>query len=205
VRRDDSGMSLSELAVVMFVSAIVAALAAHFVITFARDANAATVTAGRVDSVRLALDTVERQVRSGDVLYVEPADSSCGTYGSGGNCLRVATEVDGTMSCVQFQLVPDPAGDGSYDLRTRGYSPSWASGGFVGAWRQVANGLAPPTSSVPPFTLEQQSGVGSQAVNVQFTASAATSASAPIKLVATFVPRNAVYGSSTACNGGAPT
>jgi hypothetical protein len=204
VRWDDRGTTLAELAIVMLVSSIVAVLAAQFVISFARDANAVTISANRVESVRLALDSVERQVRSGDVLYVEPAGSTCSAYGSGSNCLRVATEVDGTTSCVQLQLVPDPTGDGSYELRTRTYSPGWASGGFVGAWRQVTKGLAAPTDAAPPFTLEQQSGVGSQALTVQFGVPQGNLSAAPIKLPSTYVPRNALYGSSTACNGGAP-
>jgi type II secretory pathway pseudopilin PulG len=204
VRRDDRGMVLAELAVVILISGIVAALAARFVISFSTDAGAATATAGRVDSVRLALDGLERQVRSGDALYIEPPDGTCAAYGSGGNCVRVATEADGTTSCVQYQLIPDPAGAGSYRLRTRVYSLNWASGGSVGAWRQVANALAPPTAAAPPFSLAQQSGGGSQVLTVQFTAPAATAGSAPINLVATFAPRNALYGSSTACSGGAP-
>jgi Tfp pilus assembly protein PilE len=203
-RRDDRGTTLAELAIVMFVSGVVAALAAQFAISVARDANAATVAANRVDSVRLALNAVERQVRSGDALYIEPPDSTCGAYGSGGNCLRVATDVDGTTSCFQLQLVPDPAGDGSYDLRTRTYSLGWASGGAVGAWQQAANGLAAPTGAAPPFSLGQQSGVGSQALTVQFAAPSASTAAAPIKLTATYIPRNGLYGSSTTCSGGAP-
>ena len=204
MRRNDRGMVLAELAVVILVSGIVAVLAARFVISFSKDASAATATAGRVDSVRLALDGLERQVRSGDALSIEAPGGGCAAYGTGGNCVRVTTEVDGVRSCVQYQLVPDPTGDGSYRLRTRVYSPNWASGGSVGVWRQVANGLAAPTSAAPPFTVAQQSGVGSQVLTVQFTAPAAGQGAAPIKLSATYAPRNALYGGSTACNGGAP-
>jgi type II secretory pathway pseudopilin PulG len=200
----DRGTTLVELAVVMFVSGIVIALAAQFVISFGKDANTATTLANQVDSVRLALDSVDRQVRSGDVLYLEPAGSTCTAYGSGSNCLRIATEADGTTICVQLQLIPHPGGDGSYDLRTRTYSPSWASGGTVGAWRQVTNGLGPPSTARPPFTLGQQSGVGSQAVTVQFGAPRISASVAPVKLTATFVPRNALYGTSAICSGGAP-
>ena len=204
MRSNDRGMVLAELAVVILISGIVTVLAARFVISFSTDASAATATAGRVDSVRLALDGLERQVRSGDAVYIEPPGGTCAVYGSGGNCVRVATEADGTTSCVQYQLIPDSTGDGSYRLRTRAYSPNWASGGAVGAWRQVANALAPPTTTAPPFSLAQQSGGGSQVLTVQFSAPAATQGSAPITLLATFTPRNALYGGSTACNGGAP-
>ena len=204
MRRNDRGMVLAELAVVILVSGIVAALAARFVISFSTDAGAATATAGRVDSVRLALDGLERQVRSGDALYIDGPDSTCAVYGSGGNCVRVATEVDGTTSCVQYQVVPDTTGNGSYRLLTRVYSPNWASDSVVGAWRQVANGLAAPTAAAPPFSLAAQSGGGSQVLSVQFAAPAATPGSAPIMLVDTFAPRNALYGGSAACNGGAP-
>jgi hypothetical protein len=204
MRPNDRGVILAELAVVILVSGIVAVLAARFVISFSMNAGAATATAGRVDSVRLALDGLERQVRSADVLYIEAPDGTCAAYGSGGNCVRVATEADGTTSCVQYQLIPDTTGDGSYRLRTRTYSPNWSSGGVVGVWRQVANALAPPTSASPPFSLAQQSGGGSQVLTVQFAAPAATQGSAPIQLMATFTPRNALYGASTACNGGAP-
>jgi Tfp pilus assembly protein PilW len=201
---DDRGTTVAELAVVMVVSSIVLALAVQFVISIARDANTATVAGNRVDSVRLALDGVERQVRSGDVLYLESAGVLCRPYGSGSNCLRVATEVDGTTSCVQLQLVPDASDDGTYDLRTRRYSPTWASDGAVGVWRQVANGLAPPTSTTPPFTVGQQSGIGVQALTVEFAAPPGRTGAAPITLTATFVPRNALYASNTTCAGGSP-
>src|SRR5512133_3046987 len=74
---DDRGTTVAELAVVMVVSSIALALAAQFVISIARDANAASVAGNRVDSVRLALDGVERQVRSGDALYLESAGGLC--------------------------------------------------------------------------------------------------------------------------------
>jgi hypothetical protein len=105
---------------------------------------------------------------------------------------------------VQLQLVPGSAGDGTYELRTRTYSPDWANNGIVGDWRQVASGLGAPTSAAPPFALEQQSGVGSQALTVQFAAPQTSDTAAPIALTATYVPRNALYRSSTTCSGGAP-
>jgi prepilin-type N-terminal cleavage/methylation domain-containing protein len=204
VERDDRGFTLVELIIVMAVAGVLIALAARLVISIAQGANAATVTAGRVDTVRLAVDSVERQVRSGDVLFLEPASSTCAVFGSGSNCLRVATEVDGVTTCVQFQLVPGTAADGTYDLRARTYRPDWASTGIAGGWRQVAKGLAAPTSQLPPFSLTQQSGAAAQALIVQFAAPETSPVGAPIKLTATFVPRNALYGSSTTCSGGAP-
>jgi hypothetical protein len=39
---------------------------------------------------------------------------------------------------------------------------------------------------------------------VQFAAPQAGPAAAPIKLLSTYVPRNALYGTSTTCGGGAP-
>jgi Tfp pilus assembly protein PilW len=203
-RLADRGTTLAELAVAMFVSGVVVALAAQIVISVTRDTNTAITAANRVDSVRLALDAVDRQVRSGAVLYIEPSGGTCSADGSGGNCLRVATQADGTTSCVQLQLVPDQAGDGSQVLRSRTYSPDWASGGVVGAWRQVTNELAAPTSAGAPFILARQSGVGSQALTVQFAAPQTSSSAAPIKLTATYVPRNALYAASAACSGGAP-
>jgi hypothetical protein len=203
-RSDDRGTTVAELAVVMVVSSIVLALAAQFVIAIARDAHVATLTGNRVDNVRLALDSVERQVRSGDVLYLQTTGGVCRVYGIGSNCLGVATEVDGTTSCIQMQLIPDASGDGSYDLRARSYSPAWASGGLVGVWRQVTNGLAPPTDVTPPFIIAQQSGVGVQAVTAEFAALQVRAGAAPIRLSGTYVPRNALYASSTTCAGGYP-
>ena len=206
MKSDDRGVTLVEMAVVMLVSGVILALAAQLLISVTRDTNTAIVAANRVDNVRLALDGVDRQVRSADVLYVEPAGGNCSAYTGGGSCLRVATEANGTTSCVQLQLIPDPSGDGSYDLRSRSYSPSWASNGVVGTWQQVTNDLAAPSSTAVPFSVAQQSGVGSQALTVQFTAasSGSSSSAAPIKLTATYVPRNALYSTSTACSGGAP-
>jgi type II secretory pathway pseudopilin PulG len=133
----DLGTTLVELAVVMIVLALVAGLSVQVVISMARNLAATSSFADSVARIRLALGSMERQVRSGDVLFSPVTESSlnaaCQAYGtSSGSCMRVYTQVDGARRCVQWQIAADPAAPTTAVLKTRSFSPSWNIDGDVG-------------------------------------------------------------------------
>jgi hypothetical protein len=151
-------VTLVELLVTMMVIAMVAAVSAQATIMIARSITEARAFAASVAAVRLGLGSMERQIRSGDVLFNPVSEATitpeCVAFGaSAGSCMRVYTQVNGTKRCVQWQVIPDPNQDGRAVMRSRSFSPSWATDGEIGDWRTVATGLLPPTATQAPFTL----------------------------------------------------
>ncbi|KQY25099.1 prepilin cleavage protein [Cellulomonas sp. Root485] len=157
---DDSGMTLTELLVSMIVFSMSMALimgAVTVVVGITKEAQGAS---DAVFATRQALATIDRQVRSGNVLF-SPADevayiSTCQDLGTNkGSCMRIFTQSNGDEKCVQWQMAPDGAGSGLYKLQMRSWETTWQTGGSVTGWGVVARGL---TMSDAPFELDVGAG-----------------------------------------------
>lgn len=142
-------------------------------------------TADDVGQVRLALEQMERQITSGNVLY-SPANEApngltgtTGCYGftfsstppapaepNAGNCMRVFTQANGLNKCVQWRIT-------NKKLETRSWAPPWDQVSPVD-WHIVAqnvkNGDDSDTTVQPPaFQLQGSStSYGSRLVDVVF-------------------------------------
>jgi prepilin-type N-terminal cleavage/methylation domain-containing protein len=123
IRRDDRGLSLIELLVVMAIfSGLITAV--YSVLIIVQRQTADTVKrADAVDQARLGLQQIDRQVRSGNVLY-DPAAMS----------MRVYTQANGDQKCVQWQVV-------SNTLRTRSWVGTGVAYSNVSAWAVVARNI----------------------------------------------------------------
>jgi|GEM_PF-306395 len=170
VPRDDAGLTMVELLVSMIVFSIAVVLAFSAVILVMQESIKAQQSADAQSELRLALQQIDRQVRSGNVLF-SPADetvpSDCTPVGSfSGTCMRIYTQSNGAQKCVQWQLVPDPAPElpGTWLLQTR----SWAPGDTTASdWSTVARDLnyvpgddplvyePAEGDTPPPFTLSR--------------------------------------------------
>lgn len=167
----DKGLTMIELLVAMTVFSIAVVLAFSAVIIVMQKSGDAQRSADAQAELRIALAQIDRQVRSGNVLF-SPADetvpSDCEGVGSyRGTCMRIYTQSNGEQKCVQWQLMKDlPATTtpATYLLRTRSWDPGWATGGgAVSGWGVVARGLhyvdgadpatLEPGDTMPPFTL----------------------------------------------------
>ncbi len=165
-RRDD-GLTMVELLVAMIVFALAVALAFSAVIMVMRKSNDAQQSADAQYQLRAAVAQIDRQVRSGNVLFSpkdEHTPSDCqGVDQYSGTCMRIYTQSNGDEKCVQWQLMVDPDAAGTYLLRTRSWEPNWTTGGTVNDWGIVARGLhydggTDPAAyaagdTKPPFTL----------------------------------------------------
>jgi prepilin-type N-terminal cleavage/methylation domain-containing protein len=158
LRRDrgvDDGLTLVEMLVSMIVFGIAMAIVTSAVIAVVRMSHEAQDSSDAVFAVRQAMDTIDRQVRSGNVLF-SPADetayvSSCQAMGTNqGSCMRIFTQANGPQKCVQWQMIPD-GGTGTYALRMRSWDATWQTGGAVSSWGVVARGLL---MTQAPFSLE---------------------------------------------------
>ena len=158
--RGEDGMSLIELLVSMIVFSMAIALAFSAVILIVQKSDDVQKSADAIAELRLALAQIDRQVRSGNVLFspedeLIPGDCSSVPGSDAGTCMRIFTQSNGDQKCVQWQVLVDPDSTttpATYLLRTRNWHKDWdTGGGTVEPWRTVARDLH--LGSVAPFTL----------------------------------------------------
>jgi prepilin-type N-terminal cleavage/methylation domain-containing protein len=199
-RADESGLTLPELLVVMLIFAMVAAMSVQATVMLAGSVSTTAGTANSISQVRLAMSSMERQIRSGNVVFSPAqevtAGSGCQAYGTAaGSCMRVYTQADGTGMCAQWQVLPDPATPGLAQLRTRSFAPTWQTTGTVEAWRVVARGLQAPSAATPPFTLEGGSTpFDGRLLDVTLTAPDGANNGQAVTLASSLAGRNTTYG-----------
>ena len=110
--RGECGFTLIEMLITMIVFGLAMGLVTQAVTRVEKFANNAQGSADANGEVRLALDDIDRQVRSGNVLYSpanETTPSTCTATGTdAGTCMRVYTQANGTQRCVQWQVLQAP-------------------------------------------------------------------------------------------------
>lgn len=147
-------MTLVELLVAMVVLSLALAMVFGAVILTMRMMNESQQSSEAVSEARLALMTIDRQVRSGNVLFSpenepNPGHNTCtATAGSNsGTCMRVFTQANGSQKCVQWQVTPDPSTPGTSILRMRSWAPSLTP--VATTWAVAARGLVVETPPAP--------------------------------------------------------
>ena len=155
--RQDEGFTLVEMLITMVIFGLAMTVVTKSVNKVEKFANDAQGSADATSEVRLALDDIDKQVRSGNVLYSpanETTPSSCTASGTdAGSCMRVYTQANGTQRCVQWQVIADPAKPTTSIIRSRSWSPNWQTDNAYTAWATKARGLL-LTPSTAPFTLQ---------------------------------------------------
>jgi prepilin-type N-terminal cleavage/methylation domain-containing protein len=154
---EDSGFTLVEMLVAMMVFSIAIAMVYTALIKIQGYTSAVQGSADANFQLRQAIAVIDRQVRSGNVLYSpanETSPSSCTATGTdAGTCMRVYTQANGNQRCVQWQVLDDPNHPGTQMLRSRSWSTTWQTDNSYTPWETDARGLvASPTT--PPFTLQ---------------------------------------------------
>ena len=133
--RSDDGTSLIEVSVVVALLGTVVAFLIGGLTSAQTNLERQISRSSSNDEARLAIQSLDHDVRSGNVVY-DPASEN---YPSGdvapGMSLRVYTQSNGINKCVQWRITS--AGT----LERRDWSTTWLSGGNVGSWRTVATGI----------------------------------------------------------------
>ena len=196
-RDDDVGMTLAEVLVSMMVFSIAMAMIMTAVIAVMGISKEAQGASDAVFATRQALATIDRQVRSGNVLF-SPADevafvSTCKDLGTNkGSCMRIFTQSNGSEKCVQWQMAEAGAGTGLYQLQMRSWETTWQTGGSVTDWGVVASGLL---MTEAPFELDVGAGniYGERLLKVHLVAKNADTGR-PVAVDASISGRNTSYG-----------
>lgn len=179
-RRGDKGTTLVELLISMTIFSLALAMVYSVLITVQRQTKDQTSRADSVGNARLALQQIDRQVRSGNVLY-NPASETLPLS------MRVYTQANGDQRCVQWQVF-----DGK--LRSRSWSPTWITDGQVSAWAIVAHDVV-NTTATPPFALQGGStAYGSRLADVTLLVKSPTADGKPVNVTSSLSGRNTAYG-----------
>lgn len=194
----DAGITLVETLVSMAVFSIAISLVYSAVILVAGKTRDVEGSAEAASQVRQALAQIDRQVRSGNVLYSpanEPAyvPSCTAATASSGSCMRVYTQANGLDRCVQWQVLADVTAPGTSVLRSRNWAPDWVTTGTVSGWEVVARGLVGSTSA-PAFALDGGGAYGARLLNVRFEAIDERRGGAPTLITSSLSGRNTNYG-----------
>jgi prepilin-type N-terminal cleavage/methylation domain-containing protein len=179
---DDRGLSLVELLVVMVIFSGLLTAVYAVLITVQRQTADTVKRADAVDQARLGLQQIDRQVRSGNVLY-DPASETLPMS------MRVYTQANGDQKCVQWQVV-------SNTLRTRSWIGTAASYSSVSAWAVAARNIVnTDVAGKRPFALSgSATPYGARLINFLLLVKTPGSGGQPVAVETSLAGRNTQYG-----------
>lgn len=187
----DQGMTLIELLMTVALLSLVVGIFLSVLVSVQNHVAREERRRRANDQVRLAVQQLDREVRSGNVFRdpaAEPNDAARGQV-AGGMGLRIYTQANadtrGGSRCVQWRI----AGG---ELQSRDWTVSWRTDGLVSGWRVVAEGIVNP-SGTPAFDLDSSSNFGGRILNVAFVVNPGAGDSDVI-VQASITGRNTQYG-----------
>lgn len=193
----DDGFSLVEVMLASALLAVVAAICFAFLLS-AQTTEAKTQLDSAVDDqVRLAVQQIDQQVRSGNLIY-DPTLETAGNAGpacspitrpaddcvASGFSLRVYTQANGANKCVQWRV---------YDQTLQ--SRSWnQDGSSVTGWATVADHIsnADASPSSAPFSLDGTPSYGGRVLDIDLVVNQGQGATGEVQ--SSITGRNTEYG-----------
>jgi hypothetical protein len=168
-------------------------------------------TADSVSEVRMALAQIDRQVRSGNVLFSPAQETLTECLGDAaqksGTCMRIYTQSNGANRCVQWQVLEDPNGvrvrdtsghptGNSWMVRMRSWHPDWSTNNQYTKWTVQAQGLNPIVKEEDyPFRLPVgTTDYGSRLAEIKFEAYDDRRPGKPVVIDSSLSGRNTNYG-----------
>src|SRR3954452_19586788 len=190
----DSGVTLVEMLMVMVLFTFILSLVVGALVSVMRDSKRIQDRTDAIDQSRLAIAQIDRQVRSGNVLYNPAADpdataAAMNIPASKTWQMRIYTQANGLERCVQWQVIGGV-------LRTRSWTPTWQTDGVVSAWKTVARGIA-NTTAQSPFGLRSNgtSGAyGARLLDIALYTQTSSKGGTPVLVQDSLAGRNTVYG-----------
>jgi type II secretory pathway component PulJ len=186
-RRSQSGTTLVELLVVMGLLGVVLSGILAALVSVQNTENRVNIRKQSEDQVRLAVEQIDRQVRSGNVLY-DPAQegSNAGSGIGSGFSMRIYTQANGVQRCVQWRVTGGR-------LQSRSWATTWQLDGQVSGWRTVADHIVNTTAN-PPFSLDPATNFGSRLINVDMLANVRSDTGSNVESKVSVTGRNTEFG-----------
>ena len=169
LRSDERGMTLPELLVAMSIMSLVSIVFLSTLASVQRSVVRSAEWQANNDDARIAIETIDRQLRSGAVLLPPPSDGSDFTVYTQSNAPTFKTEEYSGARCVQWRV-----SDGVLQTRwwrsqfADDWTDSTADAANPTGWRTIATSVANYVSpnSQPVFVLDPDPLKGARTVNV---------------------------------------
>jgi prepilin-type N-terminal cleavage/methylation domain-containing protein len=203
--RSEAGYTLLEMMVVMMVMSLVTAIFVTILASVQGSIGRVSARSDSNDQARLAVEELDREIRSGNVLY-DPNltgsahpwsdDSAHGIYP--GMSLLIYTQTNASTrspgnQCVQWRITNE-------QLQRRAWSVNWQTDGIVSGWRIVAERIlnrspaSDQTKWVRAFTLDPAAIYGNRIVNITILANGSLNAGQTVRIKESITGRNTEYG-----------
>jgi type II secretory pathway pseudopilin PulG len=210
-------MTLVELLVVISLLGVVVPMLTAFMISIQNTLVKETNRTQSNDQVRLAVESLDREIRSGDVLYDPQAENDAAHYIFPGMSLRIYTQANATTRgpqsngerCVQWRIkyrkYADVAGtqvlplsEQSYQLQRREWAQSAGLPipGTDTPWRVVADRVM---NRVSPQTAAFAVDPAHRVVNIVLLANKNSTSGSTVRVDTTVEGRNTVYSFPDLC------
>jgi type II secretory pathway component PulJ len=189
--RSEEGTTLLEMMVTISLLSVVSLLFLSIMASVQQGIERQTDRSNDNDQARLAIQELDREIRSGNVLYdpgTEPAPFVPGYS------LRVYTQTNANTRtpgnrCVQWRI-------SGTELQRRDWATTSPSS-TVSAWRVVAEDIVNVSQGVPAFVLEADPTKGSRIVNLTIVTQTSSRSGSPVRIAASVTGRNTQYGYPT--------
>jgi type II secretory pathway pseudopilin PulG len=154
--RDERGYSLTELTIVVAMLVLVTGTFLTVMETVNRAVIRQEDRSTNNDQARLAVEQLDREIRSGNVLY-DPADEDEANYS-----LRIYTQANAPTRTPSFQCVQWDIQEGS--LLRRSWPPGEPEN--VSDWRLIAENVVNEDEGEPAFRLDPAADKGGRTVDI---------------------------------------
>jgi type II secretory pathway pseudopilin PulG len=190
-------MTLLELVVTIGLLSVVMAAIVPIMISVQASFGRETDRSQSNDQARLAVEELDREIRSGNVLYnpMSESDPANGIYP--GMSLRIYTQTNAATRnpgnrCVQWRVMGG-------ELQRRDWATTWRTDGLVDGWRVVADHIVnqpnPPTPpTTPVFQLDTDPSKGGRSVIISVLVQQDSSSGKPVNIQLAVTGRNTEYG-----------
>lgn len=197
-------MTLVELVVVLSILSVVLVIFGQVLAGVQRATARQSDRSGSNDQARLAIEEMDKEIRSGNVLY-DPSLTGPGHPWSDdatnqiypGMALLIYTQTNAVNRnpgnrCVQWRV----AGG---QLTRRDWTTTWQTDGLVSSWRLIADHIVnqptPPTPpATPAFALDPDPNKGGRTIIVTFLVNQNAKSGQNVKIQASISGRNTEYG-----------
>jgi type II secretory pathway pseudopilin PulG len=186
LRRDEGGYTMIEVAMAATIMAVVAAIFLSVLASVQNSVGREQDRSTDNDQARLAVEQLDREILSGNLLY-DPAAESPAYYS-----LRIYTQANAStrspaFQCVQWLIV-------SGELKRRSWPPG--DPGSVSSWRVIAENVVNQNLSVHAFQLDSDPSKGGRTIDVTILVNnkLSTRPSQTVRIQTSITGRNTSYG-----------
>jgi prepilin-type N-terminal cleavage/methylation domain-containing protein len=183
LRTDETGVTLVEVMVATVILGVVMLIFTGTLASVQRAVVRQDELSRTNDQARLALQQIDRQLRSGNVLYDPEFEENDPYYSA-----RIYTQTNSSYVCVQWKI------DDARQLLTRKWPPENPTA--VSEWRVVAEGIVNKELGVHAFELDPDPLKGDRVLKVSFLVNVDEDGTElqATDLQASFTGRNTSYG-----------